>query len=76
MGGPGSGPKKGGGTALPKNKRKVTIGQAAANLQKEGYELGPGKFDHKTQETSYQVRKGDKVVSMTASQIKSKMYGR
>lgn len=72
-GGPGSGPRGGGG--LPKKKTKVSIQQAASALAKQGYTLGPGQFNIKTHETTYEVTKGGKTTKMTTTQIKNKIYG-
>lgn len=55
---------------------KTTIQQAQKGLAKQGLELGKGHTDLKTKTTSYQVKdtKTGKTKTMTAAEIKEKLY--
>jgi len=55
-------------------KKKISIQKAYNELLKQGYKLGPGIYDHKTHQTSYEVTKDGKTEIMTADQIKQKIF--
>ena len=75
-GGPGSGPQQGGGKmvniSLPKNKKRLTIQQAEHALSQKGYKLGDSSF--KGGVTSWTITKGGKSETITAKQLRKKVY--
>ncbi len=72
-GGPGSGPRPGGGKGhsvkLPKKSSKLSIQTAASALDEMGYTLSNPKFDLKTKTSTYELTDGNGVKTRVSTEV-------